>query len=1155
MASVQFILGRSGTGKSRRCIDAVCEALQSGGNEPLILLVPEQATYQVERSILSMPNIAGFSRLLVLSFNRLGFWLRSGHSSTSEISRTGKQMVLHKLLLELSGELSLYKAAGVGAMGLAEKLSGLLDELQHSGCSSQQVALMAEALTAKPEQTLAARKWADIAKIFAAYEAYFADADNGFVNPDVELSRAKDSVAATDFLTSARLWIDGFSGFSVQERDLLAELLKASRDASIALCLDPATTDLDNTDEEALDPCSLFASTEQTYCQLLRIVRGCKLPLAEPIILNQPLRFSVVPASSRQLESQKVAGKMPALPPLATLEANLVSNKTPEPTPANGAIRIAACGNVRAEMLWVAAQIRTLAKTDGYRYRDIAVVVPDMDTYQHYIESAFTQYDLPYFLDRPRRMKTHPLTELIGSALQAAASGLVMSDVLSYLKSPLMTTPIDQIDALETYCRAYDIQSAEWLQKAAWDFAPEKEKDARDEASLDALRRQIIAPLRTLRKAMTIDETISAGRFVKAIWALLDALNIPDELAQWAAEDTTDQQFGHRQVFARMVGLMDELCAVFDGVELSSVAWESIFTDALSSMTVKLIPPTLDQVLVGSIERSRHPDIKAIFLVGAAQKQFPVPTMGEMLLTEQDYRSAAANLELANPYDQTLTHRPYLAYIALTRASKQVFLSYPLTNEKGAAIVPWSGIEHLTASFSDVAVELPSPTATEPHAVGTKAQFTQWLCQRLGRDRQKAGGHSEFVAAGVLEQMRNSDDEPLKQTACEVQQSLDYDNAAAMEGELAKTMFPFPVTTSASRLGTFAGCPYQYFARYTLGLERRQTVRFEPMDVGTFYHAVLEALFKALKASGKDWADLPADELIALCDGESERVISENAQLINFMRRQSHHRYIIEAAREVLRSFVPMLAQLSKAGQFKQTKAEWKFGFDDTFRFILPLDDGREIHLRGLVDRLDTADIDGQKAALVFDYKTGGKSINYAGMLYGLDLQLPIYLLASHAGNIAPAGAFFLPIGSATSSESAADIDAIEASFNKAKGLFNGNFFEALDTQAAASGGRSEFYNYYVNKDGEPYSYYKTSSALKPDDFDALLEHTERCIKKLVTDLTAGTIAITPYRIGTNTPCTWCDYRPLCRFDWQINNYNHLESIGKERALERMKDH
>ena len=202
---------------------------------------------------------------------------------------------------------------------------------------------------------------------------------------------------------------------------------------------------------------------------------------------------------------------------------------------------------------------------------------------------------------------------------------------------------------------------------------------------------------------------------------------------------------------------------------------------------------------------------------------------------------------------------------------------------------------------------------------------------------------------------------------------------------------------------------------------------------------------------------------------------------------------------------------------------------------------------------MDTSDINGQPAALVFDYKSRGKSVDFAGILYGLDLQLPIYLLAARSQNMTPTGAFFLPINSGIASASPSEIDTIEAEFNKAKGLFDGRFFEALDT-AAASGGRSEFYNFYVNKEGTPYSYYKTSAALKPDDFGTPLDHTERCIKKLIEDLTAGCISITPYRIGTSSPCGWCDYRSLCRFDWQINDYNILENIGKEEALKRMNE-
>jgi ATP-dependent helicase/nuclease subunit B len=1102
--------------------------------------VPEQATYQAERAILSHPEIKGFSRLHVLSFNRLQFRLQPGRGGTAEISRTGKQMILHKILLELAGQLNLYKG-DVQRMGVAAKLSDLLTELQHAGCSAKQIRTLVQTLAAQPGQELAAAKWADIATVFEAYQAFFAFAESRFKNPDIELTLAKEAVPSASFLWGARLWVDGFSGFSVQERDLLVEMLKVCKDASIALCLDPTAIDLASDDEDKLDPCSLFASTEQTYCQLLRIVRRCKLKHLEPVVLDKPRRFSEAPA-------------------LAALEANFVSDKPAEPVSADGAVQIAACGHVRAETLWVGAQIRSLVKDSGCRYREIAVVVPEMDAYQHYIESAFNQYELPYFLDRPRRMKTHPLTELIGSALQAVQGGFESSDVLSFLRSPLMPVSLDRIDTLANYCQAFDVQGAEWLQKPAWSFASEQERQRYDEPAMDALRREFIAPLRTLQDALANQETISAGQFTQAVWQLLQTLHVQSVLAQWAVEDATDQRFGHRQIFAGMVGLMDELCEVFEGVEMSASAWGSIFTDALASGTIKLIPPTLDQVLVGSIERSRHPDIKAIFLIGATQKQFPVPVAGETLLTEQDYQLAArGSLELANPYDVSLTHRPYLAYIALTRASRRVYLSYPLLDEKGSAVVPWSGIEPLAAMFTDVAVQFPQGSIQDANDIQNPHQLGLWLSQRLGKDRtsvisDQSTVNSQEIGAGVLNRMAECNDDTLRKMAEQVKQSLDYDNAATMDAKLAETLFHFPMTTSVSRLGTFAKCPYQYFAKYTLGLEKRQLLRFEPMDVGTFYHDVLEAIFKALKKQNKDWADLSVEELIVLCDAESEKVLSSNTLLVNFMRKRAHHRYIIESARQALRSFVPMLGQLSRASRFKQAEAELKFGFDDTLRLVVPLNDGRQIHLRGLIDRLDIADIDGQRAAVVFDYKSGSKSVDFAGMLYGLDLQLPVYLLAMGHQKMTPAGAFFLPIDSGSSSAALSGLDAAEAGFNKAKGLFDGSFFDAIDTGAAASGGWSGYYNFYVNKDGEPYSYYNSSGALPPEDFQSLLNYTEQRIKKLMTDLSAGCIAITPYRIGTSSPCTWCDYRALCRFDWQINDYNILETVNKEEAIEKMKE-
>ena len=120
----------------------------------------------------------------------------------------------------------------------------------------------------------------------------------------------------------------------------------------------------------------------------------------------------------------------------------------------------------------------------------------------------------------------------------------------------------------------------------------------------------------------------------------------------------------------------------------------------------------------------------------------------------------------------------------------------------------------------------------------------------------------------------------------------------------------------------------------------------------------------------------------------------------------------------------------------------------------------------------------------------------------------------------------------------------------QAKGIFNGEFFQQLD--ASASSGWGRFYNFRVSsKDGQ-YGDYGKSGALKPDDFDEVLEYAEQRIVELAGEILSGKVEVRPYRLSTVSPCSYCKYKPVCRFDWQINDYNFLQSLNKLLVLEKM---
>ena len=1121
MTQIQFILGRSGTGKTAWCVNAAAEALRADTPSPLVLLVPEQATYQMEAAVLSRPQVAGYSRLRVLSFNRLVFWLNKRQRSGAELSRLGRQMAAHRVLLDLADSLLLYRQAARQS-GLAERLSGLLTELQQADCTPEQIRTLAEQLAAKDPGSAAARKWQDIAKIFAGYAAFFETASADLHNSEAQLTLARRDIAQAPFLKGAHIWVDGFSGFTVQERELLIELARHAATMHIALCLDPAAIDLQNVNPDVLDPAGLFYCTEQTYAELLGIFQKCRFSILPPRVLNQPRRYAKAPA-------------------LSHIEACLMDEHAPAAT-AQGAVEIAGCTDARAEAEWVAGRICELVHQQGYRYRHIAVAVPEMDGYAAYIESAFKRYDIPYFLDRPAAVRHHPLAETLQAAL-AAADKFATADVLCYLKSGLSGAAADRIDRLERYCLTYGIERDDWTNADPWQFAQATDSD--DDAAMETLRQRVASPLKELHDAVFAPrDALDAGAFVRAVWHLLEHIQARTTLAAWAEDDPADTQ-GHRQTWAQLTAAMDELERVFAGRPERAEVFVSTLADALSSLTIKLIPPTLDQTLVGSIERSRHPEIRAMFLVGATQKQFPTPLSTTDVLGRRERESArAAGLELADTLSQQLTKRQYLAYIALTRASDYLAISFPQQDEKGAALAPSVWIERLEALFTDVKPTAAGRGQTVWHS-RTAAELADRLAAACGKDRSPQA--QTDAAAYVLRAGLTSPSETLRAAAAHVMNALQYTNAAQLTATDTRAKLERISDFSASRLGTFAACPYQHFAKYILALERRPLLRFEPLDVGLFYHKVIEMLFARLRQRGLSWATAPADKLAALCETTIAETLEQDAAIAAFMRRQRHHRVIVEAACDVLRRFVPALAELERAGTFRQAASEYEFR--------LELDKG--LFLRGRIDRLDIADAAGKKAAAIFDFKRTDRSPSWTKFYHGLDVQLLMYLLAipslpRELGAETIAGAFYLPIELSGKTLSPDEITAKRGTFGyKAKGIFNGEFAGALD---GTGGGRSRYYNFATDKDGQPYSYYGNSGAVRPEDFDAVLAYGRRKIARLAADIRAADIPAAPYRIGKTSPCPFCDYRSVCRFDWQINDYRPLTAVNKETAIEMMKE-
>ena len=95
-----------------------------------------------------------------------------------------------------------------------------------------------------------------------------------------------------------------------------------------------------------------------------------------------------------------------------------------------------------------------LIRDKGYRYKDIAVVCREIDSYDKITSVIFNEYNIPYFLDKKREILSNPLVVLIISSLEILSTNWSYESVFKYVKSGLITLESTYIDKLENYILA-----------------------------------------------------------------------------------------------------------------------------------------------------------------------------------------------------------------------------------------------------------------------------------------------------------------------------------------------------------------------------------------------------------------------------------------------------------------------------------------------------------------------------------------------------------------------------------------------------------------------------------------------------------------------------------------------------------------------------
>ncbi|EMT46754.1 helicase-exonuclease AddAB subunit AddB [Anoxybacillus flavithermus] len=1153
--AVRFIIGRSGSGKTTICLKEMIDQLvHEPDGDPIIYIVPEQMTFQSEYTLMNA-NVKGMIRAQVLSFTRLAWRVlqETGGMSRHHLTQTGVHMLLRKIVEQQKEQLTLFKKA-------ADK-RGFIDQLEQMLTEYKRYCVTPEALKQTEQQlrrhatgneAVLADKLKDTALIFEQFEQHMA---HHYVDSEDYLRLLAEKIRHSSYMKRARIYIDGFYEFTPQEYMVLEQLFIHCSHVTVALTLDAPYEELPN-------DLHVFRSTWRTYAQLreMALQNGVAIERVDQLHENVRHRHEEL----RHLEACYDAR------PICRWEKQ------------TEAIVIGEATNRRAEMEGIAREIIRLVRDEGYRYRDIALVIRNVADYRDVLQTVFTDYRIPYFIDEKEWMVHHPFMEWLRASVEAVRTNFRYEAVFRAVKTDLFFDLQDDVhtmrmamDQLENYVLASGIQGEKWAEH--WTYrrykgiegiqTPQTDEEKRYEQQLNEWRKLVISPLLSLQKRLKQAKT---GRErCEALYVYAEQLHIPQKLERLRdeAEARGDLSLArhHEQVWQAFIDLLDQYVDILGDEQLSLDTFVTIIETGLESLQFSLVPPATDQVLVAHFDRSRLSNIRCTFLVGVNEGVIPMRKNDDGMLSEMDRELLHHySLRVAPTSRDRLLDEPFLLYLALVSPSERLYVTYALCDEQEKTLLPSMFIKRLIEMFPHVQKR---QWGADPFFLSADEQLTYVTndIATLGPLMQQLEAWKrQYAITPIWWDVYNAyvNHEQWKHRLAVVVPSLFYENRAKpLNKQLAKALYGQKVKASISRMETFNRCPFAHFVAHGLKLKERNVFQLKAPDMGQLFHEALKVIADRLRKEQLSWSELSKQQ----CEQMSYEAVEQIAPSIQQEVLLSTHRYryMKKKLQAIMAKATTVLSEHAKRSGFVPIGVELAFGEGG----VLPplsftLSDGTVLQFVGRIDRIDQATSEQRVLLRIIDYKSKQKTLDLTEVYYGLSLQMLAYLdiVLEYAHQLVgtsafPAGVLYFPIHNPTMKVNEwLEEHELEKKFLE---QFKMGGYVLADEQAVRlmdetveEGKSSLIIPVRLNKNG---TFAQHSKVLTEQQFTMLRQHVRRLIVDVGEQMIQGVTHTAPYKQKDKTACQYCEFRDVCQFDdgvdaeqYRVLTPKHIDEWLKE---------
>ena len=1079
---IRFVLGKSGTGKTEYLYNTLSTLAETGENR-IIMLIPDQSSFETEKVFLDRlgakkcqnVKVFGFSRFCRYVFDAVRF------EQTNVIDDSTRAVIMSLALEQLDSELEMF-ANSSGKKSVIDTMLSAVKECKKAKISTEALRNVSALIDDKTLKT----KLRETALIIDTFDAIV---EQSYIDPLDNLTRVAEILKGNNIFGGFTLAVDSFSGFSVQQLEVLRLLLVQCESVYVALTLNPF-------EEEQQ---ALFSTTNDTYKRLKAIAKSENVEIKAPVKLEENLRADC--------EELKI------------LEKNFYQRKSGSYEINSDAVTVFSADTVYGECEFVARQIKRLVIEQGYLYSDIAVICRDIAPYSGVLNTVFDKYEIPYFMDMSYDIYIKPIVRYVCSIFNVILNGWQKDDVIAILKTGLSNNSDEEISAFENYVYVWNINGSSFKKPFENNPSGFSEKMSKAESQqlemAEKVRKSLAEPLENFRESIK-DKT--GQEITELLYRLLERLEvtkaISDMYDRLKADGEPAQAKEQIRLWNLLMNTLDRTVAVAGNLKISPKRYFELLSLRLSALQIADIPRTVDSVSVGTATRVRLNQEKAVFLIGCIDGVFPAVLGASGLFSPFELKILMNNnLPFGDEPSELADFENYMAYKSATAPSEKLFVSFYKSDLTGGTYMQSSIINEILGIFPGIVLHREEEYCSAKDCTWAVLPAFEECARNFNNDSDESRALKKYF----------SENEEFKDKYISLVNANKAKPFIFDDKSNVNLLFGDDLKISASQVEKFSLCRFSYFCNYGLNVRERRKAEINPLEYGTFIHYIMEIFFS--KYSKNEFSTMADSEITDECDRILDDYVAKHFG--GAEKNTPRFMYRFNKIRENVHFLVlHIIGELKNSG-FEPMDCELKIG-SDIPSYTLELPTGQKISLRGSVDRVDILKKGGKKYIRIIDYKTGSKEFKLSDILYGLNLQMLIYLYAitlggeERYGEVTPAGILYMP---ATVKEISANADMTEDEINSqvAKGLkMNGMLINSLDV--------------IDNSDTAYISFPTKKGTLTVGGGLASLEELGMIFKKLdmtVADmgkqLFSGNVEASPLKGGKDS-CEYCPYDSICAY-------------------------